>query len=129
MKQLALLPFSLLALLWLSSCGNYLQRTELYFGMARPDGSVVSQQDWQAFVDEQLTPRFPEGLSVFEVQGQWRMNDGEIVREPSRVVLLLHEKDKEVKAQLDSLIDVYTQRFDQEAVMRLTSKTRVAFEN
>jgi hypothetical protein len=128
MKPLTLPILALLTLLWLSGCGNYLQRTELYYGMARPDGSVVSQQDWQAFVDEQITPRFPAGLSIFEVQGQWRMNDGEIVREPSRVVLLLHEKDPQVEAQLDSLIDVYNDRFDQEAVMRLTSKTKVEFE-
>ena len=51
-------------------------RSEIYFGMSKPDGSLVTAAEWQAFVDANVTPRFPAGLSVMDVQGQWRDRSG-----------------------------------------------------
>lgn len=45
-------------------------RTELYFGTGRPDGSVVSDAEFQQFVDIQVTPRFPDGLTLLAGYGQ-----------------------------------------------------------
>ena len=47
-------------------------RTELYFGMGRSDGSEISQDQWEAFVRDEITPRFPGGLTVVSARGQWR---------------------------------------------------------
>ncbi len=36
-----------------------LVRDVVYFGRNRPDGGVVSDAEWQGFLDEVVTPRFP----------------------------------------------------------------------
>jgi hypothetical protein len=62
--------------------------TELYFGLGPADDSAkgVSEQEWRAFLDKEVTPRFPSGLSVFEVYGQWRGKE-EKVKTGDRSVL------------------------------------------
>src|SRR5690242_10421816 len=62
-------------------------RTELYFGRNIPTGGTVSESDWQKFVDEVVTPRFPDGLTVLDADGQWRGKDGSIAREESKVIV------------------------------------------
>ncbi len=48
--------------------GQSFLRTELYFGlsMQQADGrdAEISEQQWQAFLDTCVTPRFPDGLTV-----------------------------------------------------------------
>jgi Protein of unknown function (DUF3574) len=44
-------------------------RTTLYFGLARPTGRV-SEGQWQAFLRTKVTPRFPDGLTAWEADGQ-----------------------------------------------------------
>ena len=50
-------------------------RTTLYFGTARPKGSV-SELEWQMFLRDEVTARFPEGLTVWDAEGQWRAPRG-----------------------------------------------------
>lgn len=42
-------------------------REELYFGMRKPDATLVTEAESQAFVDSVITPRFPDGLTVLWV--------------------------------------------------------------
>jgi hypothetical protein len=50
----------------------------LYFGTAKPDG-IVSPEEWAAFLSAVVTPRFPQGLTVWQASGQWRTGDRTIV--------------------------------------------------
>ena len=38
-------------------------RTTLYFGLARPKGAVT-ELEWQLFLRDEVTSRFPDGLTV-----------------------------------------------------------------
>ena len=49
-------------------------RTTLYFGLARPKGAVT-ELEWQLFLRDEVTKRFPDGLTVWEAEGQWRTPD------------------------------------------------------
>ena len=51
---------------------------ELFFGLSTPGGGTISEAQWQAFLRDEVTPRFPQGLSVVDAAGQWRGNDGSI---------------------------------------------------
>jgi len=104
-----------------------LQRSELYFGLSRPDGSTISDSDFQAFIDQEVTPRFPDGLTVVHGYGQWRQQDGKIVRESSRVLVLLHKQSAENHIEIESLRALYRQRFKQESVLRVDSISCVSF--
>src|SRR5262245_42341316 len=62
----------------------------LYFGRDIPSGGTVSEADWQGFLRDVVTPRFPDGLTEWRAHGQWRGANGEIVREESFVLELIH---------------------------------------
>ena len=95
-------------------------RTELFFGTDKPDGTAVSAAEWEAFVDAEITPRFPEGLTVLEAAGQWQEADGDIIEERSKVVLLLYPQEarEESHAEIEAIRAAYERRFGQEAVLR-----------
>jgi len=38
--------------------------------------ATVSEEDWQRFLNVEVTPRFPDGLTVYDVYGQYRGSDG-----------------------------------------------------
>ena len=47
---------------------------KLYFGLGLADHpeNGVSEAQWRDFLDKEVTPRFPSGLSVVDVYGQWQ---------------------------------------------------------
>lgn len=95
-----------------------MRRSVLYFGAAIPNSSdTVDATEWQAFLDREVTPRFPDGLTWFDARGQWRGHDGQVIGEASRVLILLHGDDAAATASVDAIRSAYQQTFAQEAVM------------
>lgn len=103
------------------------QRCELFFGQSIPGGGVVGRAEWQAFVDREVTPRFPQGLTVLQAEGQWRNAQGGIDREASRVLLLLLPPEAARGPQMDELRSRYRQQFQQEAVAQACAAADVRF--
>lgn len=98
----------------------------LYFGTAMPRGSV-SQQDWQSFLAEVITPRFPEGLTAWAAAGQWRNSAGELQKEESYVLHVVHGDEAKYDAAVHDIVEVYKSRFHQEAVLRVRTPTCISF--
>jgi hypothetical protein len=90
----------------------------LYFGTAKPNG-VVTAQEWAQFLERTVTPRFPQGLSVWPASGQWRGNDGTVVREASHVLNLVHTDDAASEQAVQEIVGAYKTQFQQEAVLRV----------
>jgi hypothetical protein len=127
-RLLALLAMSLM----LSGCistpsSQRWVRSEVFFGLSRPNGSQITPGEWQAFMDEEVTPKFPAGLSVVDSAGQWRNASGHIDREPSKVLVLLHPRRASIEKEIDAIRRSYCERFQQEAVMKVTTFARVTF--
>lgn len=101
-------------------------RTTLYFGLARPAG-MVSETEWQAFLSNEVTPRFPDGLTVWEADGQWRRPYGSIGRERAKVLLIVHDEKPATLAALGSLVATYKQKFTQESVLWENARVCAAF--
>ena len=99
----------------------------LYFGRDIPGGGVVTDSAWDAFLREVVTPRFPDGLTVYRAEGQWRERDGRIVREASYVLEVMHPAGPSADSDLREVAEAYKRRFRQEAVMRATSPVRLRF--
>jgi hypothetical protein len=95
-------------------------RTELFFGTARPDGTAVSDAEWETFLDTEITPRFPEGLTVLSGNGQWQEEDGDIVEERSKIVIVLYPREAvdESNAEIEQIRAAYEAQFQQESVLR-----------
>jgi hypothetical protein len=99
-------------------------RAELYFGTSKPDGSVVPESAWRTFLDEEITPRFPAGLTVLEGYGQFLTSKGVITKETSIVLIIFYPADSvaESSASLEEIRDAYETQFDQESVLRADSE-------
>ena len=94
---------------------------QLYFGSGRPHGPDVTQQEWSAFVREEIAPRFPQGFSLLEAEGQWRNADGSVAEERTHVLQLVHPDDAASARAVREIAERYKARFDQEAVLRVGS--------
>ena len=99
---------------------NILIQDELYFGRSRPDG-IVSEADFQKFLSTEITPRFPDGLTVIDANGQFRNSAGTIIREPTKVVILIYTNSREKRRGIQEIINLYKSQFQQESVLRVTS--------
>ena len=98
----------------------------IYFGTQTPDGAVTPEQ-WTRFLGEVVTPRFPQGLTVWPAAGQWKAADGSITREASYVLNLLHADDAANEAAVRAIVGDYRARFRQEAVLRVKSRACASF--
>ena len=107
-------------------------RTELYFGTARAGGAVpVSEAQFFEFLDEQITPRFPDGLTLLKGDGQFKNSLGEIVKEESFVLILFYSLDgfRDSSRRINEIRELYKEQFQQESVLRVDDPfaVRVSF--
>lgn len=106
-----------------ASPGDAYRRTELYFGGSRPDGSVITPAEFELFLDKEVTPAFPDGLTWLEAHGQWMGG-----KEDSYVLIILYPLgDRHANSELEEIRTDYKARFDQESVLRADSVQRVSF--
>jgi len=98
----------------------------LYFGTKTPQGPVTPAQ-WEDFLSREVTPRFPEGLTVLEAKGQWKDAQGTIGKEPTKVLLLIHPDNPNKDKAVQAVIDIYKKEFHQESVMRVKNRPDVSF--
>jgi hypothetical protein len=96
-------------------------RTELFFGSERPNQPEVSDVEFKQFLDQEVTPRFPDGLTVLKGYGQFREANGAIVQESSFVIVLLYpeEAQHDSSAKIEAIRAEYLIRFGQESVLRV----------
>jgi hypothetical protein len=95
-------------------------RTELYFGTAKPDG-VVTPKEFRKFIDDKVTPRFPDGLTLLRASGQFRGEDDVIVKERSFVLILLYPSEGFVRSsqKIERIRTLYKEQFNQQSVLRV----------
>ena len=100
------------------------ERTELFFGTAKPNGTAVTEEEWNRFLDEEVTPRFPDGLTVLSGIGQFRGSDGVIIQETSIVLILLYPEEtrKSSSIKIEEIREAYKEAFQQQSVLRVDDR-------
>ena len=96
-------------------------RTELYFGTTRDDGSAYTPEEFDAFLDTEITPRFPDGLTLLTGLGQWQgEDDEEVLQERSQILIILFpaETARESSEKLEEIRALYETQFNQFSVLR-----------
>jgi hypothetical protein len=93
-------------------------QVDLYFGRDKQGGGEVSGAEWAAFLNEVVTPRFPDGLSVLEVEGQVREPSGAILRERSKLLIVVVFDAPAHAAKVGEIVADYSRRFGQHSVFR-----------
>ncbi len=104
-----------------------LVRSELFFGRLKPDGTVVTDAEWRAFVAEHVAGRFPEGFTVLDAQGQYRGRDGQVKAEATKVLLIVHGPEARPRAAIQELRDLYRRLFQQESVLLVETPAHAGF--
>jgi hypothetical protein len=104
------------------------QIAELLFGRDIGNRVGVSEAAWRRFVAREITPRFPDGLTVTDATGQWREPaSGKMVREPSKRVEIILPGRADDEARLDAVVAVYKHRFRQHSVGVIVQSACVSF--
>ncbi len=101
----------------------------LFFGRNITGGGQVSEAQFQDFVDRIITPRFPNGLIIFDTQGQFLDSTNMIIEEPSKGITLIIDDTVKNELSLDEIITTYLQEFQQESVLLIIDEeVIVAFD-
>jgi hypothetical protein len=103
-----------------------LKTAQLFFGQQVGGKPTVSEADFRQFVEDELTPRFPDGLTVLDANGQWRAADNPLVREASKVVLIVLPARGDASSRIEAVQGAYKRRFRQESVLVFTPATCVS---
>jgi hypothetical protein len=104
--------------------------TKLYFGLGPADHPErgISETQWRDFLDAEVTPRFPDGLSVVDVYGQWQ---GKKETTPSRLrskLLIIDYPDtQENRDKIEAIRAAFKQRTGEHSVLRVTQPADVSF--
>jgi hypothetical protein len=101
------LPYEDLEIFNAKISGEVLTEVELYFGLSKPDKTAVSEIEWQRFVEHEITPRFGDGITVWSAYGQYRDSSGELVKEDSKIVVLIYENNLRRERDIQAIIDAY----------------------
>ncbi|MHA5054980.1 DUF3574 domain-containing protein [Streptomyces sp. SD15] len=104
--------------------------TRLLFGTERPGGGpAVSDRQFKDFIDRQVTPAFPDGLTVQDGRGQWRDAHGTIERERSYELILLYPQAAADASdrKVEKIRTAYEKTFGQESVGRVDDRVGVDF--
>jgi hypothetical protein len=104
--------------------------TRLYFGLGPADHPEqgVSEADWRSFLDKEVTPRFPDGLSVVDVYGQWQgKNETGPERLRTKVLIIAYPATEENGTKIDAIRSVWKQKTGEQSVMRVTEAADVSF--
>ncbi len=105
-------------------------RSELYFAVGQVDDpdEGLHEMRWQAFLDREVTPRFPDGLTVFDAYGQWRRKGAETpVRLRSKVLVILYEDNESNRAAIDAVCVAFKAQTHDQSVLLVTEHVDVSF--
>ena len=104
-------------------------RSELYFGVGNEDGTdAVGEAQWRAFLDREVTPRFPDGLTVLDGYGQWLFRDRDtLVRQRSKILVVLHERSPRRAADIEAIRRAWKQATKHQSVLWSQQAATVSF--
>jgi hypothetical protein len=105
-------------------------RSELYFGVgAQGDAeSRIGPEQWRAFLDQEVTPRFPDGLTVFDAYGQWLFRGAaRPERLDSKVLVILHEDTPQRRADIEAIRLAWKQATGHQSVLWTAQPVQVSF--
>ena len=98
--------------------------TRLLRGMRHP----AFLFDGRSFLDHEVTPRFPDGLTVFDAYGQWRNHSsGNIGRLRTKVLVILHEDTPQKRAAIDEIRSAWKAATHDHSVLLVSQAAEISF--
>ena len=104
--------------------------TKLYFGLGLADHPEqgISEARWRAFLDREVTPRFPDGLSVVDVYGQWQgKNEAAPERLRSKCLIIDYLDTQANRDKIEAIRAAWKRMTGDQSVLRVTQPADVSF--
>src|SRR6202041_4029031 len=102
--------------------------TRLYFGLGpadRPEKGI-SESQWRDFLDKEVTPRFPDGLSVVDVYGQWQgLKNPAPERLRSKLLIVDYKDSRENRDKIEAIRSAWKRETGDLSVLRVTQPVDV----
>jgi uncharacterized protein DUF3574 len=77
----------------------------------------VSEVEVRRFVDREVTPRFPDGVTIVDGGGQWTGDENRLIREASKVVLIVLPAKPEARTRVAAVRRAYRTQFKQSPML------------
>lgn len=103
---------------------------KLYFGLGPADHPEqgIGEARWRQFLDREVTPLFPAGLSVFDVYGQWQGKQESVPERIHTKVLVIYNADTaENRAKIDAIRSAWKKMTGDQSVLKVTEPADVSF--
>jgi hypothetical protein len=104
--------------------------TRLYFGLGPADqpSQGISEAAWRDFLDKEVTPRFPDGLTVIDVYGQWQgKQEATPERLHSKLLVIDYPDTPANRDKIEAIRAAWKQRTGDQSVLRVTQAADVSF--
>ena len=105
-------------------------RSELYFSVGTEGQAQtrIDEAQWRAFLDREVTPRFPDGLTVFEGYGQWLFRGAAAPeRQRAKVLVVLHEDTPARVADIEAIRVAWKRMSGHQSVLWSRQRADVSF--
>lgn len=105
-------------------------RSELYFsvGTEGQPQTQVDEAQWRSFLDREVTPRFPDGLTVFDGYGQWLFRGAAgPERQRAKVLVVLHEDTPARRADIEAIRAAWKRASGHQSVLWSRQRADVSF--
>lgn len=101
---------------------------DLMFGRNIGTRVGVSEKAFRAFVDREVTSRFPDGFTLLDTVGQYRHpGTRTIVKEPGKqLTIALADEQRDID-RVREVVEAYKARFKQQSVAVMAHRSCVAF--
>jgi hypothetical protein len=101
---------------------------KMYFGQSMPGGQTISARGWDRFLAATVTPRFPDGFTVYDAQGQWTDPvTRNLARERTKVMEIASPDTPAVRNAIADIAHTYRKTFRQQSVGIVTEVSCGAF--
>lgn len=88
----------------------------------------MCEEQWRDFLDKEVTPRFPDGLSVIDIYGQWHgAADSGTLRERSKLLNIVRPGTAENAAKIDAIRTAWKKLTGDQSVLEVTEPADVSF--
>jgi len=101
--------------------------THIYCGRNIPTGGEISEEQFAAFLETDVTPAFPAGLTAYDAYGQMKTSEGKIVKQKTKVLLLVHDNSKASLDAIHKIVAAYRSKFENPQVMVMTAPVTPEF--
>jgi len=90
---------------------------ELLFGRVADGAPNVSELEFRRFISREVSPRFPDGLTVMNANGRWAPPAGSSIGDRPKLVMIVLHGGTDDQAKLAQIRAAYQTQYHQQSVL------------